>query len=248
MIKNKSKYLFLSVLLLFTIGAINHYSIYKLELLGYYSKVGAHRVNSIEKLNSAEKYFDIIELDLVYYKENDFMDVNHPPAQSINLKLKNYILAMKGKEKPFLWLDIKNLTENNSTEILNKLQKVFSEFNYPLSKVLVETQYPEALTLFIKNGFKGSYYLPYGLCKMENLKLNETITAIQEVLNKQPDIAISSDIQDYEILVKNFPLKTKYTWTMGNTFRNHFIQTQKALRDPNVDILLVSYKASFGNR
>jgi len=248
MMKGKFRYLVFGILTLLLIGVINHYATHKLELLGYYSKVGAHRVNSIEKLNSAVKYFEIIELDIEYNKVNSFMDVNHPPAASINLSLENYISVIDDNQQPFLWLDIKNITKDNSTEILNKLLEVFTRVNYPLGKVLVETQSPETLPNFVKAGFKTSYYLPYGLCKMNESKLRETITGIKKILKEQPNVAISSDIQDYEILVKNFPSITKYTWTMGSVFRNHFIQTQKALRDPNVAIVLVTYKAPLGNR
>jgi len=248
MINNKLKYLLFGILILFFIGVINHYSVCKLELLGHYSKVGAHRVNSIEKLESAVKYFEIIELDLVYDEVNDLMDVNHPPTESINLKLADYLSGIKGSQKPFLWLDMKNITKRNSAGVLNSLLKELTKINYPLSRVLIETQSSEVLTAFVKAGFKTSYYLPYGLCRMGATELRESVGSIREILKKQPSIAISSDIQDYEILAENFPSVIKYTWATGSVFRNHFIQTQKALRDPNVAVVLVTYKAPEGNR
>jgi len=246
MTRGKLKYLGFGILTLFLIGVVNHYATCKLELLGHYSKIGAHRVNSIEKLNLAVKHFEIIELDLEYDEVNKVMDVNHPPATSINLSLENYTSLIDSNQQPFLWLDIKNLTKNNSNEILNRLSEVFKRSNYPLNEVLIETQNPEALPVFAKAGFKTSYYLPYGLCKMDDDELSKTVTGIKEVLNNHPNIAISSDVQDYEILAKFFPRITKYTWTTGSVFRNHFIQTQKALRDPNVAIVLVTYKAPSG--
>ena len=248
MIRNKIKYLFYGVFTLLLVGVANHYTTYKVELLGHYSKVGADRVNSIEKLASAVKYFEIIELDLVYDNQEGYLDVNHPPVLSIKLTLENYISIIDSDQKPFLWLDIKNLTEKNSKNILNRLLKVFKMNNYPLDKVLVESLDSNALSVFIKAGFKTSYYLPYGLCEMSDKELRTSIINIKEILRIQPNIAISSDIQDYEILTENFPSVTKYTWTMGSVFRNHFIQTQKALRDPNVAIVLVTYKAPSGNR
>lgn len=248
MIKSKLKCVVIVVSSLLFLGVINHYTTYKLELLGHYSKIGAHRVNSIEKLTKTVEYFKIIELDLMYNEEDDFMDVNHPPAESINLHLESYISAINKSEKPFLWLDIKNLTKNNSTKILNILLKVFNTVDYPLDKILIETQNPNALPVFSREGFKTSYYLPYGLCMLGSKEFDDTITGIDEFLKKQPNLAISSDIQDYEILAKNFPNRIKYTWTMGSVFRNHFFQTQRALRDSKVAIVLVTYKTPNGNR
>lgn len=248
MIINRSKYLFIGGMMLFFVGVSNHVATYKLELLGHYSKIGAHRVNSTEKLTSAIKYFDIIELDLVYNNEEGYMDVNHPPIVSIELKLETYLSSIEGNQRPFLWLDIKNINDNNFKEILNRLLKVFNTINYPIDKVLVEAQYPNTLPVFSDAGFKTSYYLPYGLCKMEDNELNKTIIGINEILKKQPSIAISSDIQDYEILSKTFPNKIKYTWVTGSVFRNNFFLAQKALRDPKVEIVLVTYNAPKGNR
>ena len=248
MIRGKKKYLSFGILIFLFVGIINHFWVYKLELIGHYSKIGAHRVNSIEKLNSAVKCFEIIELDLEYNKVNNFMDVNHPPAESINLSIENYISVLDGNQRPFLWLDIKNLTKNNSTEILSKLLKTFKATNYPLDRVLVETQNPNTLPVFSDAGFKTSYYLPYGLCKMGVDELNNTIGSIKYVLNNNPDMAISSDIQDYQILDVKFPNKIKYTWVTGSVFRNNFFLAQKALRDPKVEIVLVTYNAPKGNR
>jgi len=248
MIRNKIKYLFYGVLIFLFVGVVNHYTTYKLELLGHYSKIGAHRVNSIEKLSSAVKYFEIIELDLEYDDQENYLDVNHPPTTSIKLKLENYLAVIDSNQKPFLWLDVKNLTRENSERILNRLLYVFKVNNYPLERVLVESLDSNALSVFTRAGFKTSYYLPFGLCKMSDKDLRKSIADIKEVLRVQPNISISSDIQDYEILTENFPSVTKYTWTMGAVFGNHFIQTQKALRDPHVNIVLVTYNAPKGNR
>jgi len=246
--KGKGKYLIYTLILIVLLGYNYKYATYKIELLGNYDKILAHRVNSIDKLSSALKYFKGVELDLVYFEKEDCFDVNHPPAESIDLKLENYLGVLKDDKKPFLWLDIKNLTEGNSRKVLDKLLIVFSKINYPLDKILVETHNPNTLPIFSDAGFKTSYYLPYGLCKMGANELNTTIGSIKNVLSTNPDMAISSDIQDYQILDVNFPNKIKYTWVTGSVFRNNFFLAQKALRDPKVGIVLVTYNAPKGNR
>jgi len=246
--KGKSKFLFIVLTLIVLLGYNYKYATYKIELLGSYDKILAHRVNSADKLSSALKYFKGVELDLVYFEKEDFFDVNHPPAESINLKFESYLDVLKVNEKPFLWLDIKNLTDANSIKILKKLLVIFNEINYPLDKILIETQNQNALPVFSEAGFKTSYYLPYGLCQMNSDELKATVISIKKVLNTHLKMAISSDIQDYQILDKNFPSKVKYTWVTGSVFRNNFFQAQKAIRDPKVAIVLVTYNAPKGNR
>ena len=71
MIKNKKLRSVLFIILTVFIARFAYkYSPKRIEFLGHYEKVGAHRVNSIEKLTAALDYFEIIELDLVYFSES----------------------------------------------------------------------------------------------------------------------------------------------------------------------------------
>jgi hypothetical protein len=223
---------------------IYKYSPYKVEFLGYYDKIWAHRVNSNEKLNSALNYYEGVELDLVYKK--GVLDVNHPPAESINLGFREYFNQIPTTKQPFLWLDIKNLTKENSTEILNLLQSIFKERNYPLNKVLIETRYPKALPIFTQIGFKTSFYLPYGLRNKKNLDFE--INKITETLNDQPEIGISSDYRDHYLMKKYFPEKTKYLWMINSVTNRWFTETRSILKDSTVKVVLVRYNAVSGNR
>ena len=73
----------------------------RVEFLGHYDKVLAHRVNSLEKLEASLKHFKGVELDLVYDNETNTFDVNHPPAKSINLTFETYLSAIKENTFPF---------------------------------------------------------------------------------------------------------------------------------------------------
>ena len=224
------------------------YSPYKIEFIGHYNKILAHRVNSLEKLKSALNYFNGVELDLVYNKTSNVLDVNHPPAISINLNFEDYISKIDSKKTPFLWLDIKNLTNENSEDILTLLLSIFNERDFPLNRVLIETRYPEALLIFTNSGFKTSYYLPSGLRNKNDSDLNSEIIKISNVLKKQPNIGISSDYRDYQILKDNFPSKTKYLWMISSITERWFSETRSILKDNKVEIVLVNYNAIKGNR
>jgi len=247
-IGKKIKILFGLLVALFIAAMAYRYSPYKIEYLGYYDKIWAHRVNSEEKLNSALKFFKGVEVDLVYDETKNLLDVTHPPVPSINLDFKQYISNIKDGEYPFIWLDIKNLEINNSDYILKYLLDVLNKKNYPLDKILVETRYPEALPKFHEAGFKTSYYLPYGLSEMPLKKYKSEISKIRFILQEQPYLGISSNYTDYAVMTKEFPKNEKYFWITSSVRKHGFSEPRKILKDSTVKAVLISYKALKGNR
>lgn len=246
MIKNVTKFrlIFLGVVLLL----IYSYSPYKIEFMGSYNKIWAHRTNSSYKLNSALKYFKGVEIDIIYDEHSNTFDVNHPPSKSINLTLSKLLADIQQKERPYLWLDIKNLNYKNAPIIFDKLVILFNRFNFEFDKVLIETRYPKALPIFTKAGFKTSYYLPYRLNKKKDSELKEEINKIDKILKEQPNIGISTNHKDYDIINANFPNKTKYIWALVWPINIDFFITNRILKDPKVKVVLVNYKSLKGNR
>ncbi len=238
---------FILVLLLFVLIALllYPYSPRKLEYIGHYNKVFAHRVNSIAKLKSSLLFFKGIELDLVYKKQGNILDVNHPPAPSQNLNFETYLKHIEKKTFPFLWLDIKNLNISNAKAIIIKLNKLLATKNYPKNQVLIETSNPETLPIFTKTGYKTSYYLPTQLFKNKDLK--SKIREIKLILKKQPKIGISSSYKDYPILKSNFPNKTKYIWALIPNLNRKYKQIRTLLNDDKVAVVLCRYKVFSGN-
>ncbi len=230
------------IIVIFFFKNLYKYLPYRLEFLGHYDKIWAHRNNSIAKANIASKYFKGIELDLVYDKENNFLDVNHPPTKSIHLSFSDYIASLN--KQPYLWLDIKNLKQYNNDLILSKLVSIFSKNDYSKSKILIETRFPEALPLFENNGFKVIYYLPYNMFKMNPDQLNKSLNIIRKVLEKQPNIGISSNYLDYTILNKYFPNRKKYMWITQGLRERNFKLINKVLNDKTVEVVLISFKTT----
>lgn len=244
----KIKILILTFLGAWLLLTAYRYSPYKLEYLGHYNKIWAHRVNSKEKLNSALKFFNGIELDLVYDSEKDLLDVTHPPVPSINLSLQDYLSEISQNETPYIWLDIKNLSSENDQAVLEKLLVLFSEKKYPFEKILVESQSPETLPVFAQAGFKTSFYLPTGLLTRNTGDLEIEIKKIKEILAAQPSLSISSNYEDYEFMRTHFPNTNKYTWIINSVFTHGFSQPRKILRDTTVQAILITYKSFGGHR
>lgn len=216
------------------------WSPYKIEFLGHYDKIWAHRVNDISKLHKAQRFFDGVELDLVFHEKGNYLDVTHPPGPSRNLYFEYYLQEVRGH--PFLWLDIKNLNAGNSNAVLNKLRALLSEKDYPLQKILIETRYPDALPIFSRAGFKTSYYLPPGLAALDPSKLKTRICEISNVLQEQTGTAISSSYEDYEIMKAYFPDTDKYIWILDGITKRGFLLPREILADTTVKVVLVPLK------
>jgi hypothetical protein len=239
---------FLFIFLLIA-GILYLYSPYKVEGLGYYNKIWAHRVNSIEKLEGALKYYEGVELDLIYNPKKDVLDVNHTPGESIDLNFETYLKAIEPNDYPYLWLDIKKLDQTNADLILNKLLLLFKSKKYPLEKVLIETQQPEVLPIFDAKGFKTSYYLSTNLYLKKGLDLEKSIVEINAVIKSQPNISISTDYRDYKVIKHYFPKQNKYVWAItGLASFGEYSKIRDVLKDETVSVVLLKYRALQGNR
>ena len=231
------------------LGYFYRYSPYRVEGLGYYSKIYSHRANSIAKANCAATYFNGFELDLVYDAASHTLDVNHPPTESIGLTFKAYLDGLKTEEQPFMWLDIKNLKPETADSIFNRISTLLANKNFKTSNVLIETKYPEALQLFKKAGFKTSYYLPTQLFKLNKAQLEAKIKTINKHLALDKNLAISSSYEDYPIIAKHFPKRTKYFWTLIGPYRvDKFQQVRAVLKDTTVKVVLFNFKTFKSDR
>lgn len=213
------------------------YTPYRVEFLGHYDKVWAHRVNSTEKLSSALSYFDGIELDLVYLPERQKLDVNHPPANSISLDFETYLESIPKEKQPYIWLDIKNLTKEHSQAIWSRLELLRVKMNVEKKHFLIESRYPEALINFMDTGYTTSYYLPSDLNKID-----------REILNTYPSLGISANYLLYESLSEEFPERKKYLWKIDGLSFSSYKKTRKILKDSSVIVVLSKFRSLRGNR
>lgn len=247
MTKGRKRIIF-AVICLLVFGYLYRYSPRRIEFLGHYNKVLAHRVNSLEKQKQALKYFNGLELDLVYQKDKNELDVNHPPTASIGLTFETYLSQIESNKFPFLWLDIKKLDTTNADAIILKLNTLFEAKNYPKHKILIETPFPEALPKFTADGYKTSYYLKPDLHKKTGEDLKNEINYIKIILDQQPAIGISSSYKDYALMKEYFPKKTKYIWAISSPYRFKYKEVRSILEDKNVAIVLTKFQSFSGER
>lgn len=244
------------ILLLFILVALAlvlyHQATFKFDYLGYQEKIWSHRVNSIQKLAFTQDEYAGIELDLVFDNSTMTFDVNHPPAPSIGLNLDTYFSHLDTSKPIGIWLDFKNLNQENLENAFNRLEMLFSKYSFDKNAIIIESQYPQYLINFGIAGYKTSYYLPSSLNQLSTKDLEKKVNEIAHNLESFPTTAISTNIVDYVLVAKHFPNETKYLWSIDKTYTSrmfkNYSQTRKALQDPKVEVLLVRVNRKLGNR
>ncbi|MFY0603116.1 MAG: DUF2181 domain-containing protein [Flavobacteriaceae bacterium] len=255
--KNKIK-LFVVVffLLLFYLTLAFQNQIFK---FWFSSKIWAHRVNSIEKYEEARTVFSGVELDIVYNTLENNFDVNHPPAESINLTLFDFLSSKKEYQDFGIWLDFKNLNTSNHQQAANKLDTLVKTLSINPTNIIVESTEPVLLDLFSKKGFKTSYYLPINISSFSKEDLIIQSEFINDLTSSGSIDFISSHIKDYTFLKENFPNSKIITWIINSppkikslyTLKRSMIlfkRNFKVLRDENIEVVLYKFNASQGNR
>jgi hypothetical protein len=225
----------------------------------YAEKIWVHRVNSIAKLNEVQSLFHGVELDIVI-KDDGFFDVNHPPAESIDLSLREYFDAALRRSQFGFWLDIKNLTPSNSQQALSRLMQLCTEFSISPGQIIVESTNPAVLPLFKKEGFQTSYYLPQHLGDGSAKQQREKLNTLKNTVNQFPSDFLSTNRKDYSIVKSEFPRAQILTWSFqysSGLILNPFVLAREAmdwsakndlLHDDQVKVVLFSYTARQGNR
>lgn len=247
--KNKKKIVFIIVLI--TAVVVYIFNPYKLEYAGYQSKVWAHRVNTLDKLDYTQKFYDGIELDLVFDSITQTFDVNHPPDPSIKLNLDTYFSNIKNKEIK-LWLDFKNLSIDNAEKAVEILDQLTKKHSLKTENILVESTEIIYLQSFKTKGFKTSFYLPQLVGLADESKFKPTIDSIKQLLVKYPTSGISCNVNAYDVINKYFKNEQKFLWHIYKPYSRHQVKNyqdfRKYVSDPTVEAVLIQVALPVGNR
>lgn len=212
------------------------------------SKIWPHRVNSINKLEETASFFRGFEIDVVWEKGK--LDINHPPAKSINLYLDKYVKHIPDNGKYGLWLDYKNLEKDWANESSNYIDSILTRENIDRNRVYVESHKPEFLAPFSNKDFKISYYLPSNLNHIKERKdLEEALREIDFHLNENPQLFISAPFSDYQFMKTHYPERKKIIWHLGGFYGPlNKIRIYSALFDNKVEVVLIPFKSQEGDR
>ena len=84
--------------------------------------------------------------------------------------------------------------------------------------------------------------------KKDSLSLYKSILEIKNKIKAQPNIAISTSIEDYDIIKKEFPNKAKYIWAIVRPIHFQHFDIRKVIKDKSVKVVLQNYNVIIGNR
>lgn len=214
-------------------------------------KICAHRVNSFLKFFEASKIFNCIETDIVIDLNDKELYVYHPPAKNNQLTLKTLLTANKSFHGR-MWLDIKNLSSENGSLLLEYLNSIFPpdlRKNILIETDSVPTYDPllEATLLSIRNsGYKLSYYLPTKNAMNCNNKNNEFCENFKMDVNHAFKIGIYTNLS-FDILALNFVEKLKIPEFIELNLWDDSMEKTKIDKEilKRTDMFIIPYKSKF---
>lgn len=118
-------------------------------------------VNSTERMNQLTGNEPGIECDVYFDTTTKTFDVHHDPGKSNGCRLDDLLKQYQQKKmQAGIWLDIKNLDEENAASCLSSLIKIRNAYNLQ-SRILVESAHAGLLNAFCDSGFFTAYYIPF---------------------------------------------------------------------------------------
>ena len=213
MFLNRYKYYITGLLLAYILAAVIIHITNDVLTQKLKTKTWVHRVNSIEKQKEVIDLFGGIELDVVFLKDKLTFDVNHPPAESIDLSLYTYLAAIEKKENKRLWIDYKNLTSQNALESLIRLDSICTLLAFRKDQFIIESMDPSNLSIFQKSGYKTAYYLPYNVSGLTTTDKNRVVKTIRNNVEQNYTDYISMDLGTYQTMSTELPDKEKLLWS-----------------------------------
>jgi heptose-I-phosphate ethanolaminephosphotransferase len=204
------------------------------------SKVWVHRVNTVERAEILLGNFAGIEIDVIYDSTLDVFDVRHRDIPSIGLYLERYFEVLEKANRPFYWIDIKNLERQNELEQFQKLSKLAKKYDL-MKRIIVESPTIKSLARFTDAGFITSYYLPhFELEAASTQEIQTWVRAVKASISGSRVHAVSADYKMYPLIEKYFNDADTFLWA-SLRFDNleHREKVNEIVSVENVKVLLV---------
>ena len=226
-----------------------------LELLDRYyadkypieDKFWLHRTDTIEKLTTKGMKYKGVELDIVYYEEKDAFDNSHDRVADIKYPLEN-MLEILGHNQQNIWLDFKNLTTENASAALNRLEEILALYSVDKGRCIVESNNYRDLKLFHDKGFYTSFYVPVDDKYLKNSAERENFKAVlrQVVATGNVD-AVSFPVGYYELIKEADIAKDLLLWDTSSKWWGFFLEPVRNVirQDDAVKVILVKDYAKF---
>ncbi len=213
-----------------------------------------HRSNTIFKTVQAySQGMREFEIDLVYGKNQDGSEnlyVGHE-IKTITTSFEQY-MELTNSFFDFLWLDIKNINDENKDEIYKIIDSVDAKYNIK-HRALIESSTPRQLEKFSKLGWDTTYYLPWqrllNLEKENKESFAAQINSIANYVKKHSIGGVSYDLKADALIQKYLkpllPQNAKYySWNTKWSYTNKDIN-EKLAPYPHLSRICIPFPSPF---
>lgn len=206
------------------------------------SKVWLHCANDIHKARHFQNKYAGLEIDITYVDSLQTLlvfkgekTVKHNP-----ITLEEWLNGIEKINNLGLWLDFKNLNNNNKTLILNELNRLCSKYGINKNNLIIESTAPYCLPTFQDEDYRTSFYIPkFKPKKSSESEILKHTSYIRDVISKYGITTISGYYYQYEFMRDSFPDQDLLIWySLHNPIiRNKCIKLTN--NDNDVKVLLV---------
>lgn len=221
------------------------------------SKFWLHRVNSPKRLSLQYNKYKGFELDIIFHTEMNnegggTFENSHDSDNSAWYGLEEMFKTLSdlgfAEDDKGIWLDYKNLTEENKTASLSVLETLMSKYGFDRKKFWIESSNWSALKEFRDNGFITSYYFPY--CDLSKMAENDKQVAkdkIHEAFNTDSIDAVSFDYCYYDFVSPEVKEnQNMLCWNLNNAADVMFsTRYEKCRNDKRIRIILIAETDQF---
>lgn len=227
------------------------------------SRLWLHRVDEVEKFEDFKEKYSGFEIDVHFLlNPSPHFDVGHDGVDSsIGLNLadmfslvqkQNMEHLMGGGDIIKLWIDFKNLSEENKHLALTQMQHLCLTYGISPSNLIIESHNYKSLDVFKQQGFFTSYYVPYYEPKHLKSQAQTIRDEINTIIQSGNVSALSFPFYLYDFIIDSH---FKYyhdnewidvpllTWNEGANWKEN-MQT-KAFFNPQIKAILVGEKGSY---
>ena len=224
---------------------------------GELSRVFPHRTNTTGALKTIlYNGCNSFELDLVFKGMGDtsYFEVGHGENEMTGMKFEEMLRISKDYGIQKIWLDIKNINEQNLSSVLHRLLTLDKTYNLK-PKLIVETSMTsEAFATIRASGFHTSYYLPTHYQELDDAGKAKVANEIAQQVRLQKVGAVSFDFALYPFVKKFIEPQLDsaivyHTWNVTMGFEQPDLMQKLAnsayYQDPRVKTILIKYKNDF---
>ncbi len=206
-------------------------------------KIWLHRANDIKKAQYFQDKYAGLEIDITYPDSLQTFIVFHGGGLSEPepVALEHWLEEVENANKLNIWLDFKNLNDKNNISALNELNRLCDKYKIKKNNLIVESWSAKNLSIFKKDGYHTSYYIPdFNPQNASEYDIQKHTYKIRKAISSYDITTISGYHYQYQFMRDSFPDTDVLIWYTdnNNNVKNEYIKLVN--QDDKAKVLLVA--------